>query len=190
MILKIGEKKLGLYRVKLELIPQDYDEYPCIYYGDYQGDKREGEGYWIARNSWQMYCAAGSWVNDMPNGWQQATIMEEGNQATGEGKLRFSESTFGNAVNGLWDGEIVLDNDNSENIHKWETSSDKWVFQVKNGSYTIFGEPELGEYGLQYKVAYLRGREANSSFTVSETSVKGLHGIYGFTEGEAKGIVS
>ena len=179
-LIDVGEKKIGLYWVELEE-RQDYDVNCCIYYGDYSGNKREGFGYWIARNHFTMYFSAGEWSEDMPNGKQRVSIMEKVTQENGESALYFDETIFGAAVNGLWDGEVTKD-DNKKPIHSQENSIELWAFWFNHGVYEVIGEPTPGEYGMKYLIGHIKGREETSDYYTNEEDVKRIHGVYGFTE--------
>ena len=69
-----------------------------VYYGEYSGQMREGEGVWLwiysgEQTEWK-YLDKGSWKNDMPNGQFKERVTSNFGV----------ETTEGTVVNGLWDG--------------------------------------------------------------------------------------
>lgn len=70
-----------------------------LYFGDYDGENRSGNGAWYNVNEHGTYVANGSWSNDKPNGSQKVTwdsVENEGNMIM-----------QGTVVDGLWDGEVT-----------------------------------------------------------------------------------
>ena len=70
-----------------------------LYFGDYDGENRSGNGVWYNVNEHGTYVANGSWSNDKPNGSQKVTwdsVENEGNMIM-----------QGTVVDGLWDGEVT-----------------------------------------------------------------------------------
>ena len=71
-----------------------------VYYGEYSGQMREGEGVWLRIISddqiEQQYLAQGSWESDMPNGQFEVSIIDKQQDSRNK--------TVGTVINGLWDG--------------------------------------------------------------------------------------
>ena len=70
-----------------------------LYFGDYDGEDRSGNGAWYQSNEYDTFVVRGSWSGDMPNGKQEEIYQSNQN----EGKTIIQ----GNVVNGLWDGEVT-----------------------------------------------------------------------------------
>ena len=74
-----------------------YDNGDYVYFGDYDGDVRSGNGAWYAVSAGEaQYVARGSWSDDKPNGEQVATWLPD------------DQVMKGSVVNGLWDGAVNL----------------------------------------------------------------------------------
>ncbi len=88
--------KIGVYIVQT----QNYGNH-FIYYGDYNGDKREGNGSWLTYYEGNNYWSKGTWVEDAPDAGQTA---KEWNS-----DLDYSvmyRVIYGDTDQGLWDGEV------------------------------------------------------------------------------------
>lgn len=74
-----------------------YDNGDYVYFGDYDGEVRSGNGAWYAAAAGEaQYVARGSWSDDKPNGEQVATWLPD------------DQVMKGSVVNGLWDGAVNL----------------------------------------------------------------------------------
>ena len=70
-----------------------------LYFGDYDGEDRSGNGAWYQSNEYGAFVVRGSWSGDMPNGKQKEIY-----QSNQNGQKTIMQ---GNVVNGLWDGEVT-----------------------------------------------------------------------------------
>lgn len=73
-----------------------------VYYGDYEDDKREGNGIWLAYNNGNNYYAVGEWSDDAPNGEQ---VVREWNDVLASDVVH--RVVEGTAKDGLWDGPAM-----------------------------------------------------------------------------------
>lgn len=98
--------KIGIYEVNSNL----YGNY-MFYYGDYNGHLREGAGTWLSYYNNNNYYAHCEWENDVPNGY--ATVQEWNSELAGDVVYRIIS---GKVINGLWNGEVNWNFDESGKI--------------------------------------------------------------------------
>ena len=86
-----------------------------FYYGDYSGDKREGNGIWICAdnmktsNAYREYWAEGPWTNDKPNGTFTINMLSKYANADNE---QLIEATA-EVTDGLYNGKVTYSYDGS-----------------------------------------------------------------------------
>ena len=141
-----------------------------IYYGDYSGTTRQGEGYYLYRwddskesNSFE-YCF-GKWENDKPNGKQSIYKWSY----TGS-KLERNDVYTINVIDGLYDGEMVKVNKITGVTFKGE---------FNDGIVKVLGE-ETDSDGKTYKVILYSSDKSHYSFYTDESSYDRKHFIFGF----------
>ena len=89
-----------------------------IYYGEFNGTKREGDGMWICADNqttsttWREYIARGNWKDDLPNG-QFAEYRRTKYTNSTDIEILFAQA---NIKNGLYDGEVQLTYANSKTL--------------------------------------------------------------------------
>lgn len=150
LILTVGDKKLGFYAVESE-----YYGNVMLYYGEYQGDLRHGEGAWMGYEDGNTHYAYGSWENDMPNGEQHVE----------EWTTKFDREIIGTAVDGLWDGPVT-----------WVVAGKTYETNETNGKWVIL---EVLEEGAMYRVSewVLSGRNRYCMTTDDPDEILALEGF-------------
>jgi hypothetical protein len=103
-----------------------YKEGAYLYYGDYDGEQRSGQGAWY--HSGYNY-EVGTWTEDKPNGAQKAVF-----RAWNEDEEPGSETMEGNVVDGLWDGSVVLT----------DISGNTWNLTYHSGQVVVLGTNKFG----------------------------------------------
>jgi hypothetical protein len=139
----------------------DYGNY-MIYYGDWDGDIREGRGYWLR----SYYVADCRWESDIPNG--EAFVRSWG---LGAGGADVVNTAFGNVVEGLWNLDVILV-DVIDDI--------EWNLRLDMGKYIPISRYPVYHYGVEYRVV---ARTGNAPKLVHTEELEMTHGIkgYGFT---------
>ena len=112
---------LGLYPVTTELYGS------CmVYYGQYSGEKRQGNGLWLGGDSGNNHYAKGEWMDDLPNGAFEARYVSAQNVEAGVA----AELVTGSVVNGLWNGSVqwnFVENDGEVWTYPVNFTNGKWV---------------------------------------------------------------
>ena len=157
-----GEKTLGIYRV-------DTAQYGhcLLYYGDYAGGVRSGEGAWYGYYDGNNYASRGDWAEDSPNG---SFDVREWNSDLNESVVYRLVS--GNVTDGLWDGAVLWAFDNTDGTYQsWNCTFDKGMAHV------VAVEEHDG--GNRY-VWSERSNEGGVSLSAVEGTEDRLRGIAGF----------
>ena len=154
------ERKVGIYSVEDFYIPVYY-----LYYGEYDGDMRDGEGIWLYADgsydaSYTDYYAVCSWENDVPEG--EAFELERTKKMFAANEtVRAVRSTV---KNGLYEGEVEFE------------------YRVEGvalyGNYTD-GRPEILDRETPngdsaFIIAYTRDKQAWLTNRLAETIVQGI----------------
>ena len=119
-----GEMGLGIY-------PTD----GMLYYGDFDGKMRDGNGLWVSKDARNYRYAKGMWENDKPNGYQEEYHI----WANGSGM----QIRRGNTVNGLWDGRISMTiiDDQGQDVFPITFDYGRWVIlsydEYDNNKYVV-----------------------------------------------------
>jgi tetratricopeptide (TPR) repeat protein len=132
--------KIGIYQVASGYY--NYGDY-MIYYGDYEGDVRQGEGVWIAYYDGNNYYSKGTWESDVPQGY--FTCREWNSKLDGKVVYRVIS---GNVNNGLWDGEVEWKFEEKDEISAYYPSFDngKWVvIKYNDDGYAVTYEKKDGD---------------------------------------------
>lgn len=111
---------VGIYEVNNE----KYGNY-MIYYGEYNGRAREGQGHWLGYFEQNNYHAEGTWKEDKPNGYQEVREWNSGLSETVVYRV-----IKGETIDGLWDGPVdwCFDRDNGEfEVFPVSFEKGKWV---------------------------------------------------------------
>lgn len=127
-----------------------------VYYGDYDGEIRSGQGVWIC---YEHYYFMGAWSNDKPNGAQEM-------HGTGTTMVVYTWS--GNMVDGLWDGEVVAE---------YSDSNLTWHFEYNMGKVRVLDIRSENE-----NTYYIVAQEGFHRLSYSEESVNATHGVIPFAE--------
>lgn len=159
---KYGSKTLGIYQV-------DTAQYGhcMVYFGDCVNGVRSGIGSWYGYFEGNNYASRGSWSEDMPNG-----SFETKEWYYGLDELVVYRLVSGNAVNGLWNGNILWAFDT-------DTGYQSWNCTFVNGLGTIVGEWE-DESGTIHYWWSENSNEGDGSLGPREGSENNLQGIIGF----------
>ena len=111
-----GNTGLGIYSKRL-------------YYGDYEGNTRSGNGLWVYMPDSSYYYSKGMWKDDKPNGYQEFVAHTWYN----EGRLDSGAYSVyrGNVADGLWDGAVELSEVFDGNVeHHYVLTFDKGNWEV------------------------------------------------------------
>ena len=142
-----------------------------LYYGDYSGDIRQGNGVWIStyNNDYEIYTyAIGEWSSDMPNGRQEQYYMPKTPDISEDRVSVLSD--VGSCVNGLWEGDVV---------HTCYDGAETLI-SFRNGKFVVISTSSYGN-PLPYQV----GTEIKSGSILSgdlyadSEDLERVHGIYG-----------
>ena len=120
---------IGLYKTDSEV----FGNY-MIYYGDYEGDVRQGEGVWLGYYDSNNYIAKGSWAGDLPQG---EFAVREWHEHLAEDVVYRVIS--GNVNNGLWDGDVMW------TFEETDGSTSSFPVSFQNGKWLILGYDENGD---------------------------------------------
>jgi len=132
--------RIGVYEVN----SKRYGNY-MIYFGDYNGDIREGSGVWLGHYEGQNYFAKGIWANDKPNGEMQIREWHSNLDAS----VMYRVIT-GNVVDGLWNGDVT------------------WAFEENSGFTSIF--PVQFDMG-RWVVIEISNHENETRYEVSHSGI-------------------
>lgn len=146
--------EIGIYQVD----SQSFGNY-MIYYGEYEGDSRQGQGVWLGYYEGNNYMAQGPWEADMPQG---GFVVREWYGKLAEDVTHRVIS--GNVADGLWDGNI------------------DWTFEHSDQPTDIF--PVSFENGKWIII-----RQEDDEYVVSETGNRGSMHVYQEDLDELCGIV-
>lgn len=124
--------EIGIYKVNSAL----YGNY-MIYYGDFEGDKRQGLGVWLGYYDNNNYMARGRWQDDVPQG--EFTIREWNSILAQDLVYRVIN---GNVDNGLWNGEILWNFERESGATQTQT----YPVSFKNGKWVILGQEDDGNW--------------------------------------------
>lgn len=121
--------KVGVYNVS----PTPFGTH-MIYYGDYSGEIRSGNGVWLGYLDGHNFYSVGEWTNDMPNGKQ--SVREWSNQL--EESVIYRDIT-GSVINGLWDGPVTWMFEIESGIESFPVTfnNGKWVILYVDGGENI-----------------------------------------------------
>ncbi len=150
-----------------------------LYYGDYNGEMREGNGVWINEyNDESEYnspftTSTGEWKNDLPNGHQR--VVEEPSAIKVENNYVYLSRIEGNVVDGLWDGEIV-----SEYKGGVHGSGDEWFSSFSKGNVTVIKEDRALSPDMPFVTA--QNASGNNYLWNDQVYLDSSHGIIGFAE--------
>ena len=131
--------KIGVYSVEAN----GFGDH-MIYFGDYDGEIRSGEGVWIGYCEGDNYYSVGEWENDLPNGRQRVrvwmSIFDE------EVVYRVIEGTV---KDGLWNGSVnwIFEMDGEQDIYPVSFTNGYWNIikdDPNDPLYYIIGENDEG----------------------------------------------
>ena len=163
LIFRTDKGKAGIYRV----VSENYGPY-MLYYGDYDGNIRSGNGVWIGSKDGAYFCAIGEWKNDQPNGHQMTREWKPSLDADIERR-----ELIGNTVNGLWEGSVDFGFIRASGKHGYivDFSGGKWVV-IEDTPYKSTDRWVVSRnyYGDASGVMAIEGKNLDK-----------VHGIAGFT---------
>ena len=118
-----------------------------IYYGEYEGRTRQGEGVWLCdyglgEEGWR-YVAQGAWEHDLPNG----EFTEENSNSITKGKV----------IDGVWDGPAIKE------ITYTDGHKESYQISFTNGKYDILRSYVGGDGDTIYVYGDNGDREAGTS---------------------------
>jgi len=134
--------KIGVYSVETT----DFGDH-MIYFGDYDGEVRSGEGVWLGCSKEYNYYSVGEWKNDRPNGKQQCIKERTSELVNGEAGYW---SIDGSVNEGLWNGAvscIIGFQRGSEQVYPASFTNGYWDVieeESTNPSYYVVSEREDG----------------------------------------------
>lgn len=126
--------EIGIYQVDSET----YGHY-MVYYGEYEGDSRQGHGVWLGYHEGINYMAQGTWEADVPQG---DLVVREWYGKLADDVVMYRVIS-GNVADGLWDGnvewkfEIV---DLLMEIYPVSFENGKWIIIRREGANYIVSE--------------------------------------------------
>ncbi len=120
------ETGLGIY-------PAGTNKRGDLYYGNYEGDMRSGEGMWLMESRGYYKLARGIWEHDKPNGYQE--VIDH------SGDDEYYIIYQGNAVDGLWNGSVNL-----TEIYDWGQDVRTFPVTFDHGRWRILSEEWDGSY--------------------------------------------
>jgi hypothetical protein len=141
-----------------------YEGGEYLYYGDYDGEQRSGQGAWYGYSPDEY--AVGTWADDKPNGEQKLvrsmTYDDEPTIQTMEGFV----------VDGLWDGAVVESYDSREWI---------FTFTYENGVVDVI---EMDDYDEEFPcvVAKIDSGNMRHTYQMTKEQVEKTYGIFGFAD--------
>ena len=142
-----------------------YENGKYLYFGDYDGEERSGNGTWYIADDEDICVARGEWSNDKPNGKQI------------EKSAHHNSSAEGNVVDGLWDGEVeYIIRDTSFIPNAPDTLTH--ILKYHMGIAEVQGIEKVGEDQHEEEI-HSYGKEGYFLLTVDNT-IPG--GIIGFAE--------
>ncbi len=152
--------EIGIYQVDSEV----YGNY-MIYYGEYEGEDRQGQGVWLGYYDNNNYMAKGSWQADLPQG---EFVVREWSSELAEGVTYRVIS--GNVDTGLWNGNVEWN-------FEWETGAVE-VFPVSfdRGHWNVIRQ-DNGDY-----IVSDNGSTESGIMFIKPEEIDRLCGIEGFTE--------
>ena len=167
VIFRTENGKAGIYRV----VSKNYGPY-MLYYGDYDGNLRSGNGVWIGSHAGAWYCAIGEWKNDQPNGRQVTREWRPGFNTVVE-----TRELIGNTVNGLWEGSVDFG---------FITDSGKggWIVNFSHGKWVVIGDTpyeSTGEWVVSRTSYDPGGNRGDDVMLTEDKNLAKDHGIAGFT---------
>ena len=157
-----------------------------VYYGNYVNGVRQGQGLWYSYND--MYNSLNkydlNWENGVPQGHAESdiyttlTTYDYGGVVLGESKLHKKESF--EVVNGIYDGEVIVDNTDSEG------GSCHMVVNYVNGVGVVVDTPSdvqiflrEGQQIIGWGIEYYYGEDWGSRmWQTYSTNIKRIPGIY------------
>ena len=133
-----------------------------LYFGDYDGEIRAGNGIWYSISSAEnsQYVARGEWRNDKPNG-NQLGKWKDNNMSNHEME--------GNVIDGLWDGQVI-DRFDDEQGRVWD-----WTVIFHMGHVEVLDTNEKGAV-----VSQVFGRDGRILRTLVYADADQQNGIWGF----------
>ncbi len=165
MILDTENGKTGIYRVESQ-----YGSF-MLYYGDYNGEIREGNGVWIGSSGDSYYCAIGSWSGDKPNGPQ--TVRE---CYPSRGSI-VKREIIGTAADGLWNGTV-----------DWgfitDTGKLGYIADFTNGHWNKVRRTSMSDGSDGWDVSRSSYGDNDTDMAISEDEIDEIRGIIGFASGE------
>jgi tetratricopeptide (TPR) repeat protein len=143
-----------------------YENGECLYYGDYDGEQRSGQGAWYGSGS---YYAVGAWADDKPNGAQKVS---KSWKEDGRNDTYFQEGTV---VDGVWNGDVIL-----TETYRSENVTYAWSISFDMGKYVV-----LGTGAPEEDHPYLIGRSLDENaggMVASQEELDIVWGIEGFSD--------
>lgn len=171
MIKSINNKRLGLYDVEMETFGSN-----MVYYGDFVGTQREGNGYWLGCYKKNFYAAEGIWLKDKPEGKQEVREWDEALN-----KDINQRHVYGNTVQGLWNGEVVW------GFEKNDGTSEQWKTSFDQGLWNVIST-EKQEQNTYYIVSEKIVDGKRRSMRINNLDI--LEGIVGFNHEKVQNIVT
>lgn len=115
----------------------------AIYYGNYENGKRVGNGKFVSvRGETDYYIFDGAWVDDAPNGYGTVTTPF----------IDKDEVMSGNLVNGLWEGDVIMQSGSNSGYHFNFTNGIPKVYGYSDGSVILGQKPNaIRCYGVETK---------------------------------------
>jgi hypothetical protein len=142
-----------------------YENGEYLYYGEYDGEQRSGQGAWYCSDD--TY-AVGAWVDDKPNGTQR--VFWSCDAGYGDS---VSGTIEGTVVDGLWDGNVV------ETYS--ELGVDTWDFTYENGMVDVI-EMYDNDEDYPYVVSKIVSEDGWSTCQMSKEQIEETYGIFGFAD--------
>ncbi|MBR0163243.1 MAG: hypothetical protein IJQ12_01080 [Lachnospiraceae bacterium] len=145
LIVQTEHGRIGMYHANgsATIFVGDY----FIYYGDYAGDQREGNGVWMEADSFEGYenyyqIMSGTWVNDLPNGtFESRTLSGDGGESVTE--YPYKDGVTDGERTYTWTDESGEEHENTETFRNGYLA----FFEIKGKSYTI---EDLNELNYEY----------------------------------------
>lgn len=153
--------EIGIYQVDSEV----YGNY-MIYYGEYEGENRQGQGVWLGYYNNNNYMAKGNWQTDLPQG--EFVVREWRSELAEDVTYRVIS---GNVDKGLWNGSV-----------EWTFERETGVVEAfpvsfDEGHWNVIRQDDDGYYLVSDN-----GSTESGNMFVEPEKIDELRGIEGFTE--------
>ena len=156
--------EIGIYQVDSEV----YGNY-MIYYGEYEGEKRQGQGVWLGYYDNNNYMAKGNWQTDLPQG--EFVVREWRSDLAEDVTYRVIR---GNVDEGLWNGSVEW------NFERQTGIVDVFPVSFDKGHWNVIGQDDNGHY-IVCDNGSTNGGTRSGKMHIESEKIDELLGIEGFT---------